>query len=217
MSILSLLSPSERTKSAVSYGAIAAALCFQILIFMSGSILAIVAGVSGSIVSVTAGVKQVALGNAGSLREAHSKVNEEVNAFKEENRKLTSTADEMEGEVSKLNDVEETLTNIAAQSGCSATELQDLVNENRATLKEQRALTKTVFQEQLLAAVLSTDRNGDFQIDEREANVLMLRMKNQGIEFNEDKVRAGLLKTNGSMGALLEIIRDLAEDDDKEV
>jgi len=74
-------------------------------------------------------------------------------------------------------------------------------------------MAKAELQEQLLATVLRTDRDGDLQINEREANVLILRMKNyEGIEIDEEQVRDALLKTNGSLPALLEIIRDIAEE-----
>lgn len=72
-------------------------------------------------------------------------------------------------------------------------------------------------QEQLLTAVLRTDRNGDFQIDEREATVLISRMRNfPGIVFDENRVRKSLLKANGSLPALMNIIREIGEESNME-
>ncbi len=80
-------------------------------------------------------------------------------------------------------------------------------------------MAKAELQEQLLATVLRTDRDGDLQIDEREANILIMRMKNyDGVLFDEDRVRKALVTTNGSLPALLNIIREIAcaETDDEE-
>ncbi len=76
-------------------------------------------------------------------------------------------------------------------------------------------LAKADLQEQLLATVLRTDRDGNLQIDDREASILVLRMKNHGgLEFNEEKVRRALVKTNGSLPALLNILRQIGGDED---
>ncbi len=80
-----------------------------------------------------------------------------------------------------------------------------------------KMLAKADLQEQLLATVLRTDRDGNLQIDEREANILILRMKNHGgLEFNEEKVRNALVKTNGSLPALIKILRQIGKGDDED-
>lgn len=72
-------------------------------------------------------------------------------------------------------------------------------------------------QEQLLTVVLRTDRNGDFQLDEREATILITRMKNfSGIVFDENRVRKSLVTANGSLPALMKIIREIGEESNKE-
>lgn len=77
-------------------------------------------------------------------------------------------------------------------------------------------MAKAELQEGLLATILRTDRNGDLKIDEREANILILRLKNHGgIDFDEDRVRDALIKTNGSLPSLLRIIREVGDEDDK--
>jgi len=125
----------------------------------------------------------------------------------------------LEDEVMKLQHIEKHLQKIAEEQGSSAEELVQLVKENSAILKEQKTLAKADLQEQLLATVLRTDRNGDLHIDEREANVLILRMKNYGgVDFDEETVRSALVQTNGSLPALLNIIREIGgeSDDDEE-
>lgn len=74
-------------------------------------------------------------------------------------------------------------------------------------------MAKAELQEQLISTVLRTDRDGDFKIDEREANVLILRMKNYGgIEFDEEEVREALLKTDGSLRGFMEIVREIGDE-----
>ena len=56
------------------------------------------------------------------------------------------------------------------------------------------------------------------QINEREANILILRMKNHpGVNFDEDDVHKALLQANGSLPSLMTIIREIGEEGDDNV
>ena len=72
-----------------------------------------------------------------------------------------------------------------------------------------KALQKSEFQESLLRTVLSTDRDGDFSIDENEANLLVLKMKHVSrVAFDEDWLRKSLAQTSGDLASLIHLIRD---------
>lgn len=186
--------------------------------YHTDSVIVIVSGVISAIVASTAGVKQVIMRRMDTLRMVHNKIRSEVNRFMEENNKLTRNVDGLEDEVIQLQDIEKQLNGIAERTGSTAKELIALVKENSAILKQQKILAKADLQEQLLATVLRTDRDGNLQIDEREASILILRMRNHGgLEFDEERVRNALVKTNGSLPALLRILRQIGKDGDEEV
>jgi hypothetical protein len=175
----------------------------------------ILSTILGFVISVTAAYKQVLLLRLDTLRTVHNKIRMEVNRFMEENNKLTRNVDGLEDQVLRLEDVQEDLERVAQAQGCTSNELVSLVQENASTLKQQKALARAELQEQLLSTVLRTDRNGDLQIDEREANILCLRLKTRaGVEFDEDHIRQSLVETKGSLPALLNILREISEDDD---
>lgn len=177
----------------------------------------IISGALASVVTSTATMKQIMMQRVDTLRVVHNQIRMEVNHFMEENHLLTSNVDNLEEEVDKLQAVEQQLKSIAKKQNTTAEELMSLVKENRATLHEQKKMAKAELQEQLLATVLRTDRDGDFKIDDKEANVLILRMKNHGgIEFDEGRVRDALTKTHGSLGGLMTIIRDIGDGVDDE-
>jgi hypothetical protein len=177
----------------------------------------IISGVLASVVTSTATVKQIMMQRVDTLRVVHNQIRMEVNHFMEENRFLTSNVDNLEVAVEELLAVEQQLGSIAKKQNTTAEELMSLVKENKATLREQKRMAKAELQEQLLATVLRTDRDGDFRIDDREANVLILRMKNHGgIEFDEGRVRDALTKTDGSLTGLMTIIRDIGDGVDDE-
>lgn len=177
----------------------------------------IISGALASVVTSTATMKQIMMQRVDTLRVVHNQIRMEVNHFMEENHLLTSNVDNLEEEVDKLQAVEQQLKSIAKKQNTTAEELMSLVKENRATLHEQKKMAKAELQEQLLATVLRTDRDGDFKIDDKEANVLILRMKNHGgIEFDEGRVRDALTKTDGSLRGLMTIIRDIGDGVDDE-
>lgn len=196
---------------------IAISIVFQLLSISTNydSGIVILSTLLGFTISVTAGYKQVILLRLDTLRTVHNKIRMEVNRFMEENNKLTRNVDGLEDQVLRLQDLQEDLERVAQAQGCTANELVSLVEENASTLKQQKALAKAELQEQLLSTVLRTDRNGDLQIDEREANILVLRLKNRaGVEFNEEHVRQSLVETRGSLPALLNLLREISNEDD---
>ena len=78
-------------------------------------------------------------------------------------------------------------------------------------------LAKAKFQEQLLSTVLCADRDRNFQFSEEEAKRLCIRMKNQdGVDFDENRVRQSLVQADNSVHGFLQILRDIGKDDDKE-
>lgn len=177
----------------------------------------IISGALASVVTSTATVKQIMMQRVDTLRVVHNQIRMEVNNFMEENNLLTRNVDNLEDEVSKLQIVEQQLKSIAKKQNTTAEELMSLVKENKETLKEQKKLARAELQEQLLATVLRTDRDGDFRIDEREANILILRMRNHGgIDFDEGRVRDALTKTDGSLRGLMNIIREIGDGIDDE-
>jgi hypothetical protein len=73
-------------------------------------------------------------------------------------------------------------------------------------------LTKLHLQEQLLTTVLKVDRDGDFQINDREARNLIIRMKNNpGIDLDEETVHKAITQTEGSLRSFLHLIREIVE------
>mmetsp|Transcript_25128 Transcript_25128/g.28739 ORF Transcript_25128/g.28739 Transcript_25128/m.28739 type:complete len:276 (-) Transcript_25128:109-936(-) len=198
-------------------GILVASVVFQFaaIALNSSETLVILATIFNLVVTGTAGVKQYMLQQLDTLRCVHNKIRSEVNRLMEENNKLTRNVDGLQDEVTKLHDLEVQLNLIAQKQGVTTKQLVSLVKENGEIVKEQKALAKAAFQQQILETVLKTDRDGNFKIDEREANILILRMKQHGgVHVNEDLIRKTLVESNGSIRSVLTLIRQIGEEDD---
>lgn len=195
-------------------GMVLGSIVFQGLVIglFTNELVVIISGVAGLIVAGTTAVKQVMMQYIDTQREAHNKIRVEINKFTEENNKLTHNVDDLEDEVMRLNNFENNIKKLAEEQGSTAQELVDLVKENRITLREQKKLTKLHLQEQLLTTVLKVDRDGDFQINDREARNLIIRMKNNpGIDLDEETVHKAITQTEGSLRSFLHLIREIVE------
>lgn len=65
-----------------------------------------------------------------------------------------------------------------------------------------------------MSVVLSSDVDGTFTITGAEVDILMLRMKNvEGITFHEDSFRRKIEETDGSVGMIVQVVKDLHSDD----
>jgi len=169
-----------------------------------------VAGILGIIVSIVVISRQMLLARIDTLRAVHNKVREEVNRLQEENNDLHRNVDELQVKVEHVQNIEQQLSQIAQSQNSTVNKLMILVKENGVVVKKQSDVIKASFAEQLFTTVLLTDRNNDMKITEREANLLVMRLRNQqGIKLNENELRASLRRSNGSISAIMDIVHNL--------
>ncbi len=74
--------------------------------------------------------------------------------------------------------------------------------------QSKQKILKSNFQQQLLRAVLGSDRDRDFNIDEKEAKVVAIQLKHANVAFDEEWLTQSLLSTKGDLGKLLRLIRE---------
>jgi len=138
----------------------------------------------------------------------------EVNRFTEENNRLAHNVDSLEGEVNRVQHVENELTEMAKESKNNVDDLVTIVKENQTVVKRQAKLARAAFQEQLLTTVLRTDRDQNMRLEANEVDILIMRMRSQeGIMLDERMFRERIERNNGSLWTVLEVLRELGEDD----
>lgn len=180
--------------------------------WIEASAVVYVMGVVGIIISPIVILRQVRLNKLETVRMVHNKLRQEVNRLQEENDALQGQVHDLQVEVDKVDDLERQLGAIAKDQGANVKDLVEAVKENGIILKEQAKCAKAAFEEQLFTTVLRTDRNRDMRIEGREADILILRLKNQeGITLNEEKFRDRLEKES-SVATLMKIVYDLEKE-----
>eukprot|EP00591_Stephanopyxis_turris_P006079 CAMPEP_0195522940 /NCGR_PEP_ID=MMETSP0794_2-20130614/21608_1 /TAXON_ID=515487 /ORGANISM="Stephanopyxis turris, Strain CCMP 815" /LENGTH=254 /DNA_ID=CAMNT_0040652823 /DNA_START=89 /DNA_END=849 /DNA_ORIENTATION=+ len=122
------------------------------------------------------------------FREVHNEVRNEVDRLRHENSALTENVDQLEKEVGRLKRVEDELSGIVSKQGTTVEKFKNLVKENGETQVKVREILKEKALQSLMEVVISSDRDGDFQLGPTELQVMILKMKNlHGIIFNEAK------------------------------
>jgi len=89
------------------------------------------------------------------------------------------------GHTYRLHDVEEGLSKIAKQDGTEVDRLVELVKETKTLQKQiKMALEKQVMQ-QMIDAVVTSDKDGNFTLTPQETEMLKIRLGNiNGVDFN---------------------------------
>jgi len=115
--------------------------------------------------------------------------------------------------VARLKKVEEGLGAMAEQQGSDVNKLTELVKENQKTIDEMKKLMRGKVSQFIISTVLKSD-DGDFMLDEKEANTLCLRLNNiEGVTFNEEAMRELIAEQNGSLFAVMSVVRGLLSPD----
>uniref|UniRef100_A0A7S1UWZ7 Uncharacterized protein n=1 Tax=Grammatophora oceanica TaxID=210454 RepID=A0A7S1UWZ7_9STRA len=154
------------------------------------------------------------------LREEHNKLRLTVNRLQAENNELSETVDKLESEVKKVNQIEGELKEICDAQGQNVDQLQAQIRENGAVMKEIKELQETEVMQQILTAVIASDTSGDFKIDDREMDLLILRLRalpTVRSSVTEAELREKLKASQGSgMSKLYKLTTDLVDAERKE-
>jgi len=194
--------------------------CFTIQITamaIETSAIVIVAAIFGIFWVPVVFVRQRQLKKMQSLREVHNKIREEVNKLQDENKILQGNIDELDTQVEGLEHVEKKVKDITERQGYNVKNLILMVKENGSILKDIKKLVKADFRQQILTTVLRSDRDCDMTIQDKEIDMLLLRLKHQrGIVINEVKFRDALVSKEGSISAIMSFLRETEDQDDIE-
>lgn len=115
-----------------------------------------------------------------------------------------------------LSQVEEGLSNVAAESGTQVQRLVDLVKENGELQREIKASLEKQVMQQIIDAVVRSDRDGNFTLTPRETSRLKAHLTSMdGIKFsaaNFDNMIASD-ENELTLTDVMRIIRNLLDDE----
>ena len=99
----------------------------------------------------------------------------------------------------RLHQVEQELDNLARNSGKDMDELRQLATEYGEIQKEMTKINTTIQMQKFLTAVLTSDVNGNFELDSpHEIDLLVTRLKSIGGigEFQEETLRDSIANSD---------------------
>lgn len=175
--------------------------------------LVIVAGVSGALIAPYTYYQQRNLEDTKNLTATHEALKEEVDFMTAENDRLEESVKELTATLSRLEEVEGALNALNDVSGQSVEEFRGQVETNKKILMDMRVNLKANVRQNLLSVLIRSDTDGDGTIDAREIETLIKRIQNvNGLKINEDNFRAAIVKSGGSLRAVMDIVKDMLTD-----
>lgn len=203
--------PMEKAAMGVAATAIGTSVAAMVV---AGSGVVYAAGALTSGIGPYAWWQQTRLTDIKALKETHEAFQQEVNVLKAENERLRKSVEELKGTIDRLEDVEEALEVITQTQGQSIETFAEQVKENREILNQMQKNLKANVLQNLLSVVIRSDTDGDNKIDADELEELVERMQNiNGVQLNEDRFRAAIEDSGGSIKAVMEVVKNLLRDD----
>jgi hypothetical protein len=150
----------------------------------------------------------------GGLRSEHNRLRGDVNEFKVQNEVLLRRMQRLDGAVSSLESAERELSVIVKDQSELERLQRAVARRNQIMGEMKQCLVQQVLQD-ILAVVVRSDRDSDFQISPQELEVLVLRMKAiAGVQFNERNFRGLMAAGDRRIASVFSMIRTLMKDDD---
>jgi septal ring factor EnvC (AmiA/AmiB activator) len=157
------------------------------------------------------------LKNLNSLRQAQNNLRGQVNYLVNENERLQRNLSKLDSSVAQLERVERELTRIAGTS-YNVKRLVEIVNETNEIQQRMEKSLKSKILSTILGVVCKSDANGDFNISEKELQVLIVRLSMMdGVYFREGNFRKQVASLNLGVSTIMSMIRTLLQENDETV
>lgn len=152
------------------------------------------------------------------LRQVQNELRHKVNDFADLNVQLKNNNNRLEAELEPLKETEIKLEAIAEKSGSDANKLRDLVKDNQSTLDAMNLALKEDVIQDMMEAVLQSERDADGHFSDMELKRLLLRLKGlPSIAVDEDKFmeRAKLHRSISDVFVVMQTIYDDVPTDER--
>mmetsp|Transcript_25854 Transcript_25854/g.43067 ORF Transcript_25854/g.43067 Transcript_25854/m.43067 type:complete len:261 (-) Transcript_25854:51-833(-) len=175
-----------------------------------------ISGAIGSVVAPMAAIQQTKLTQVEALRQTNDRMNQEVDQLKCENGRLTTSVTSLEESVVHLQEMSTTLETIRATEGQSIDELERQLAESESILNQMQDNLRGDIVQTLISLVLAIDNDGDMCLSDDEIDILIAKIEEMSsgtIDLKEDMLRAKLVENGRSLNAVMDLIKDLLDED----
>jgi hypothetical protein len=155
----------------------------------------------------------------GSLRHVHNQTRRTVRSLQQQNERVCRNLTVLDRTMDQLRQVEGDLMQYTNNTKGDVTRLVAVLHEYKAVQHQLQQLVQHQVQEQILRAVLETDRNHDYALTAPELERLLVRLKTiKGVDVVEDQLRALLVPQDDaewysvSLTSILQLLRKAGED-----
>ena len=168
----------------------------------------------GTCVAPYAAMQQEKITQVHALQETNERMTAEVQQLQDENLRLKSQVSQLEASVGNLQDMKDTLEMVQATEGQSVGELEKQLEQSKDILNRMEDNLMADVLQNLISVVLGCDNDGDTTLSDEEIDSLILKMEGvHGIDLKEDLLRTKLIEKGRSLNAVLEVIRNVLDDD----
>lgn len=201
----------EKFTALVSFAAFASSIASMIMV---GGTIVKTASVLIILLSPYSYFQQTRITDIRALKETYLTLKQEVNQLAVENDNLKEQVGRLDKSVGKLEDIENVMSAITETEGQSVDSLRATVEENVQNVERMEKNIRANVLQNILSVVFSCDGNGDYNLSDKETTMLIRSLRDvNGVNVNEKKFRKIVQDKNGSVEGVVEILRNLLDED----
>lgn len=186
---------------------------FSIILFLANP-LVIMTGLFGILIPAYSSLQQQKITESEALKETNESLDRELLDLKLENDRLEDKVARLEGSVSSLQDMEDTLVVIQKDENAAVGKLQSQLEKSRNILNDIETNTMGIVIQNIVSVVLSSDKDGDFLMNQNEIDSMIIRIERiQGVEINDGLFKKKIMERGNNVDAVINLIKDLLDDD----
>mmetsp|Transcript_18615 Transcript_18615/g.40508 ORF Transcript_18615/g.40508 Transcript_18615/m.40508 type:complete len:256 (+) Transcript_18615:43-810(+) len=181
---------------------------------MEGGIATKVSGTIGTLLAPYSALQQQKITETQAMKETCERLDEEVTNLKVENDRLNASVGELQTSVESLQDIEKTLEEIRKLEGASLDQLEEQLKETEEIYDSMQENLKSNILQNLISVVLNCDADGDMSLGDEEIDAMIHKIQGMyGVDVDDEKAKKRIVDAGRSLNAVMELVRDLFDED----
>lgn len=176
-----------------------------------------VAGILSCVTGPYMYMQQTQITDIKALKDTQEAAKREVDRLEIENDRLKQSVAQLTETVGKLEDVEQALDAITEVQGQSVATFMNQVEESKQILEKLEENHKCIVLQNIIDVIYRCDEDGSGHINNSEIDTLIAKFKGiNGVEVEEGKFRSAIVGSGGSLNAVLDIVKNLLNEEEDE-
>jgi len=148
------------------------------------------------------------------MDEAVEVLQREIDNLTKHNQSLKDTINELDGSVTRLQDMKEALEDIKIMESSGLDELENQLESSKRILNSVRGSLRGTILQNMMSIIFAIDRDNDYTLNDHEIDAMINKIERlNGVDVNDKLCKKIIIDHDRKIDGVMELVRDIIEEE----